>query len=89
MNKYLRRKMYFSAALVSVILTPGQVIASPIAALSSGMLILLQASGPQNRCFTYTYDVNGNLTLRSDLNFSSPALWGSSVYGCAAWTAAS
>ena len=55
--------------------------------VNSQVLVALQAVTGQNQCVSYTYDLNGNITAKSNLSFGATATWGSSTFGCFSWTA--
>lgn len=49
------------------------------------LLALVQGASP-NQCVTYAFDLNGNITTRTDAIYGATATWGSSAYGCFNWT---
>jgi hypothetical protein len=79
-------KKALGAMLALTLIVPAPAAASPLFLLSGGMAAAIQTSAAQIRCVTYLYDRADNRTSRG-VGASSPMVWGSSRYGCAAWNA--
>lgn len=60
--------------------------ASSFAAINSNILALFQASGAPNQCVSYTYDKNGNITVRINQTYTSQPSWGVALFGCFSWS---
>lgn len=61
--------------------------ASPLLVLNSSISASLMMLMNPNLCITYSYDLNGNRTVRTDTTYGSPGTtWGSAVYACFDWT---
>jgi len=51
--------------------------------ISASLMMLINP----NLCITYSYDLNGNRTARTDATYGSPGtVWGSAIYACFDWT---
>lgn len=72
-------------ALQMLFASPAQ--ASSLAFANSHILMMFQAAGAPNQCVSYTYDKNGNITVRTNQTYGSGTTWGSSLFGCFSWTA--
>ena len=79
----LRGALFFVCAGQLMLTAPAH--ASGISLLSGQMLMLLQSATP-NQCISYSYDHNGNITVRSNLAYGATATWGTSIFGCFSWS---
>ena len=60
--------------------------ASGVILASTDMLALFQTVSAANLCIAYSYDLNGNLLVKTSSTYGASATWGSSSFGCFSWS---
>lgn len=88
MRRLARILCQFGIACAAQLPLAASAEANSIARINSQMLMLIQSVSGPNLCISYTYDGNGNVLLKANSAFGPQASWGTSTYGCFAWTAA-